>query len=80
MVWEYTQSYLRMVHSDGLCLGTRYLYTRFFTKGNHISNLIWMAMLPAMMQAVDVYNSINFFFQAQLVLTFAQVDRRTNSF
>ena len=40
---------------------------RFFSKGSLVETLMMKALVPAMMHAVDVYNSFTFFFQAQLV-------------
>jgi hypothetical protein len=40
---------------------------RFFSKGSLVETLMMKALVPAMMHAVDVYNSFTFFVQAQLV-------------
>ena len=50
-----------------MCFDFRHVYVRFFSKGSLVETLMMKALVPAMMHAVDVYNSFTFFVQAQLV-------------
>lgn len=43
----------------------KHVYVRFFSKGSLVETLMMKALVPAMMHAVDVYNSFTFFVQAK---------------